>query len=453
MIEQPDVLAERFGALSNSLDDSDWLDVERRAGTEQRLGLVRRRTLAAVAVALAALALSPIGGAVAGLGRDAFDGFSSWLQGEPGSPAPTSEQAGFEARNASSYVSFPTDTKVRLLLRERAGGRAFSLLGFRSGSSLCLRLIRSERPEARGTNQCVTLRELRSSPAPALVASEAHVLVGDPALAVDGVFGFSDDTVETIALRRLRGGERTVRVANNVFLALRARPAGTVAIHPPFDPIVQVHAVTTSGRRVNVPFIASDLGDYGSGVPNRPSYMARGGVPASELPGPKRVQRPFTGGTIGWVDRREPRGEPWSPDRLGTGLGGTVLFARAVQPDPESPLRIGVSLIRSDGQARRGPRFEGVMLCSSELRPLTPNETGASCLRQQDSMFFPAGQPLTMSYMVPTQITQVSGFRSRRHRETRALHFERPNRSRGAGGQRLRILGTVRTAAGEDRRL
>lgn len=31
MIEQPDLLAERFAALTNPLDDSDWLDVRRRA--------------------------------------------------------------------------------------------------------------------------------------------------------------------------------------------------------------------------------------------------------------------------------------------------------------------------------------------------------------------------------------------------------------------------------------
>jgi hypothetical protein len=397
----------------------DWTDVLGRAGvTERPIEMAkatlrpRRRpaayALAAAAVVVIALAASPIGSTAADLGRDAFDGLSSWLRGEPGEPAPASEQAGFETRNASSYVSFPRDTKLRLLRRERAGGESFSLLGFRSGSSLCLRVVRSSRPEGRGTNECVTLRELRSSPAPALVASEAHFRFGNPAISVDGLFGFADDTVHTIVLRRLRGGERAADVSSNVFVALRAQPAGTVARHPPYDPILQVQAVTKAGGRVRVPFIASDFGDYSGGVPKRPSYLSPESPPPGDLPGPRRVEAPFTGGTIGWVERREPRGEAWSPRELSFGLGA-VLFSRSIQPDPDSPLRIGVSLIRPERRGARRPRIDGVLLCSSELRPLTPSVSGAGCVRQEGSHFFRAGDPLTVSLMAPAQLSAVTG--------------------------------------------
>lgn len=40
MIEQPDILAERFAALTNPLDDSNWLDVRRRARTAPRRWLL-----------------------------------------------------------------------------------------------------------------------------------------------------------------------------------------------------------------------------------------------------------------------------------------------------------------------------------------------------------------------------------------------------------------------------
>jgi hypothetical protein len=202
----------------------DWRDVLGRAGVDRAShgapsGPVqprrqRRRLVLAVAlVALAATAASPLGAAVAGLGRDAFDGLSSWLRGQPGQPAPQAEQSGFVARNDASYAAFPKDTKLRLLTRERVGGRTFSLLGFRNGSSLCLRLVRADRPAGRGPNQCVTLLELRRSRAPAIVAADAWFRIGNPETSVEGIFGFADDTVRQIEVERARGGRQLVDVA------------------------------------------------------------------------------------------------------------------------------------------------------------------------------------------------------------------------------------------------
>lgn len=393
----------------------DWNDVLGRSGMADSPRHRRAFVIAfaATAVTVLALGVSPIGTMAADLGRDAFDGLSSWLQGEPGEPAPASEQAGFEARNAASYVSFPKDTKLRLLRRERVGGETFSLLGFRSGSSLCLRLVRSSRPDERGTNECVTVRELRSSPAPALVASEAHFYFGNPAIAVDGLFGFADDTVRSIVVRRLRGGEGTVEVSSNVFLALRAQPTRIVGpLSPLARPghlgrIMQVQALTKAGRRVSVPFIASDFGDYSRGLPRGPSYLSPDSARPGDLPGPKRVGAPFTGGTIGWVERREQRGQAWSPGDL-RGLG-TVVFSRAIQPDPDEPLRIGVSLIRGESHMGRRPRADDVMLCSSELRPLAPSFSSGGCVRREASQFFATRQPVTLSLMGPTQLLLLTG--------------------------------------------
>src|SRR5262249_25096155 len=128
-----------------------------------------RRFLVALAVVVLGLALAVAGAAAPGhspLGRP-----GSRVGGNPGTPAPPSEQAGFSARNHAVYAAFPRGTKLRLLQRTAAGGKKFSLLGFRNGSSLCLRLARADEPSEQGVNECVTLRELRAAPAPVLVAS------------------------------------------------------------------------------------------------------------------------------------------------------------------------------------------------------------------------------------------------------------------------------------------
>jgi hypothetical protein len=402
----------------------DWTDVLRRAEVVsvlgngrprprrvRRRGAPRRLMLAAALAALAvvATALTPAGPALGGLGRDAFDGLSSWLGREPGEPAPAEEQAGFSERNAASYASFPADTKLRLLLRQTVGGKALSLLGFRNGSSLCLRLVRADLPGGRGENQCVTLRELERYPAPALVAAQAGFSFGEEKKRVDGVFGFVDDTVQAVEVRRARSGWTRVHVANNVFLALSARPSGTVKHPPPFDPIVQVRAVTLDGDRVRVPFVANDSGDYGQGLPGVPSYLKPPSTRLEDLPGPSKIEAPFSSGTIGWLERREARGEPFAPDRPAVGTFGTIVFARKIQPDPESPVRVGATLVRiAPGSWMRNARPGQLAVCASEIRPLGRG-TGFGCPNPGPDGLFPAGEPLTVSFMGPEQLTQLAG--------------------------------------------
>jgi hypothetical protein len=402
----------------------DWADVLRRAEVAsvagngrprqrhvRRRGAPRKFQLAAAlaVIAVLATAFTPAGTALGGLGRDAFDGLSSWLGREPGEPAPAEEQAGFRERNDASYASFPADTKLRLLLRQTVSGKTLSLLGFRNGSSLCLRLVRADLPGGRGENQCITQRELERYPAPALVAAQAWFRFGEEAMTADGVFGFADDTVQAVEVRRARSGWTRVRVANNVFLALSARPSGTVKHPPPFDPIVQVRAVTRDGDRVSVPFVANDSGDYRQGLPGVPSYLKPPSTRFEDLPGPSMVEAPFTGGTIGWLERREARGEPFAPVRPEVGRFGIILFARKVQPDPESPVRVGASLVRiASGSWMRNARPGQLAVCASEIRPLGRG-TGFGCPHPGSHGLFPAGEPLTVSFMGPEQFTQLAG--------------------------------------------
>jgi len=403
----------------------DWADVLRRAevvsvvqgGRPQPRPAYRRRAsrtlvLACALVAFAALAtaFTPVGPALAGLGRDAFDGLSSWLRGEPGEPAPAGEQAGFSERNAASYASLPADTKLRLLLRQRVGGKTLSLLGFRNGSSLCLRLVRADLPGGRGENQCVTQRELMRYSAPALVAAQTWFRFGEEKTMAGGVFGFADDTVRALEVRRSRSGWTRVGVSSNVFLALRARPSGTVKDHPPYDPIVQVRARTRDGARIPVPFVASDAGDYGQGLPGVPSYLKAPSIRPQDLPGPAKVEARFPGGTIGWLERREPRGEPFTPDRRAVESIGSIVFSRRIQPDPENPVRVGATLARVEAGSRlHNARPGALMICESELRALGRGGAGFGCLGPGPKGPFPAGQPLTFSFFGPEQITQLAG--------------------------------------------
>jgi hypothetical protein len=390
----------------------DWDDVLTRARPAPS---GRRLLLAAwAAAAIGAAAVSPLGTAVAGLGRDAFDGLSAWLTGAPGEPAPPAELAGFVERNDASYASFPAGTKLRLVGRERAGGKTFSLLGFRNGDSLCLRLVRADLAGGRGENQCVTLRELKASSAPVLVAADAYFRFGDPELNAQGVFGFADDTVRAIEVRRSLAGWTRVVVRNNVFVTLRARPTGTVKNHPPRDPVVEVRAIRRDGTRARVPYVAGDtLGGRFVKKLHGPSYLRPERTRPEDLPGPAAVERAFAGGTIGWLERHERRGLPLRSNpreeaRRRRFLGPTI-FGRVVRPDPASPVRVAISLVRRGPRPFGPPATPGVMLCETLISPLQRSGSGVGCIPTQDRKRFAPGRPITVSWMGPSQITELHG--------------------------------------------
>jgi hypothetical protein len=114
MIEQPDLLAERFAALTNQLDDSDWLDVRRRARTASR-----RWLLIPVAAAIAVIAA----GSALAVYRELVDFFSA-------EPAPERIQLDFESirertADASSKFGGPkytTEGPAREVMRVQIDG-------------------------------------------------------------------------------------------------------------------------------------------------------------------------------------------------------------------------------------------------------------------------------------------------------------------------------------------
>jgi hypothetical protein len=384
---------------------SNWTDVMGRAQAQRH---PRRAKGLFVAGALA-FALVIVASALAATGHNVFGTIGSWLNGTPGQPASKSEQTGFDVRNNASYASFPSGTKVRRLTQTSAAGKTFTLLGFKSNQSLCLRLVRTNSTASRGTNQCVTLHELDASPAPVLVASEARFRTASDYL--NGIFGFADDTVRSIEYRRGRGPWKSAGVESNVFVALDARRSGTVRNPSLLPPIVQVRAVTKSGKRVAVPFVASDEASYPNGLPTGPSYLTHGNTRPQDLPGATRVEHPFTTGTIGWLLNHEARGKAWQPPQDLLMRLGTVAYARAVQPDPANPARVGLFLVRSV-PSRFLPRLKPgtLVLCETTIRPLNGPSGGVGCntFAAHDSLFN-AGQPFTSSFTGPSQLTELSG--------------------------------------------
>ena len=83
-----------------------------------------------------------------------------------------------------------------------------------------------------------------------------------------------------------------------------------------------------------------------------------------DLPGPDRVERALDEGSIGWLERAESRGEPFSwpyefPDR--------VLFSRTLAPDPSSSFRLAVAYGQDPDWRENGRWF-----CTAWLWPTVP---------------------------------------------------------------------------------
>ena len=398
-----------------------WDDVLARAGlgpsvTNLPSAATRRRRVRRLVLALtiAVVTLAIASAVAAAFGQDVFGGLSSWLDGAPGEPAPPAQQNAFAQRNGASYASFPTHTRLRLLDTQHVRGQSFALLGFRDGGSLCLRLVPTHAPALGGVNQCVTLRELRRSPVPAVVASTAYYPIAGGRVAA--VFGFADDTVHSVRVTHATGGAQTVRAINNIFLALHAGPSD-----PIYDPVVQVSATLRTGASIVLPFTT-----LGAPVQSQvPSYLR---YEAVRLPGPTRQEATLPRTEIGWLDRRERRGGPFVPSLRAYGpTSRQVVFARSVQPDPYDAYRIGLAVLRvrqvsrpfdftwvkrsADARPHRVRLRPGMLLlCSDELFPLRRAPTFNNCvLHARSSGLFPAGHVLTVDRMYREAFTRVSG--------------------------------------------
>jgi hypothetical protein len=326
-------LHDELERLLPDVGEPDWGDVLDRAGA--RTASLRRRALAA-ATALCATGIlavaTPLGSAIAhGVGD-----FSSWLTGQPGDPVSAEEQRAFDEANARSWLGFPAGTQLRRLATTEAAGTKVELLGFRSGETMCLRVVASG--TARGSAQsCAPLRELRTGDAP------AHVVLVDRGFGrgtkrewygphrvgsslVQVTAGIAADDVRSVALTD-EAGRHSVPVTSNSFLY--------VAHDPDVGQRVRAISAVTASGSVPVPFAPTPFG-LGGGAPA-----------AGTAPGPDKVERVVEGGSIGWLDRREPRGEPIDvvPEgRMRRHLVTNMVFGRVLAPPSEQMLRIAVTL-------------------------------------------------------------------------------------------------------------
>jgi hypothetical protein len=312
----------------------DWEDVVRRARPGRRR-LSRAAVLVATAGTLAVVvAASPLGAALV----RTFDDFSAWIRGEPGRPASPAEQQAFQEANARSWAGFAPDAKLRRLLETEVSGTSFTLFGFRSGDLLCLRLVATGGAGGTSTH-CAPLRSLQTAESPALVVA-ADEPVGSPgptgaggytADAYTATFGIASDGVRGVVMKA-DDGTHDALVGGNAFLY--------VADHPKVGTRVRgVEAVAANGERAPLAFQSSPFGMLDLPPP-----------PKGEAQGPIRIEHQVSGGSIGWIERREPRGAPL-PESLRPRIedmsshllaGVRPVLERVVRPDPGDVLRMGI---------------------------------------------------------------------------------------------------------------
>jgi hypothetical protein len=354
MIDADDILREELAKLVPSFRPGNWDEVLAIAGDPPARPVGRWAAVAvfAVAAALVVSVATPLGASIVhGVGN-----FSSWLTGEPGTPASTKAQRAFDRANARSWVGFPAGTKLRHLttVTDRADGSQVELLGFRAGSTLCLRIVVTGKTTA-STRSCAPLADLRQAGSPVRVivvdrgfgtgtkrAWYGTSRIHSPALQVTA--GIVADGVKKVVVRD-RSGRHVLPVTANAFLYVASTPDVG-------QRLISISAKTRAGL-VSVPFA--------------PAPFAFGGFGASKTvaPGPTKVERHVSGGTIGWLDRHELRGQPLSilPSRSRALITKHVIFGRVVAPDPGRPLRVALTLSTS----RHGGRATG--LCSWLINP------------------------------------------------------------------------------------
>jgi hypothetical protein len=362
-----------------------WEDALRRAEgapvSVRRPRVTRGRAVALAlifaAATLAVLALSAVGGAIA---RE-FGDFSAWLTGSPGEPASEAEQRAFDQANRS-WLGFPGSPKLRRLIVTGAAGGTFELFGFRSGDSLCLHVIvKGISVRAGFATGCTPLSELRRADAPAVVSlvdfpfGRQEVPPNEDGFIparVQVTFGVVADGVSGVELKTNRGDRRDAIVANNVFLAVTEDPPLGLLTH-------EVTATSDEGDRRAVPFAkAVYAGDEST---------AKHG----EAPGPDEVERQVEGGTIGWLLRREQRGQSIEE----AGLAERELFrpapwqasldarhARVIKPDPRALAQVVIGLVHVEPAMPNPPpsMSHRELVCAFTIAPAPSQGGGAGCM-------------------------------------------------------------------------
>jgi hypothetical protein len=339
MIDVEQALKDELDRLTPVPGPADWSQVltlagyrEARAGRRWALALVVFAATAGVIVAVAVA--TPLGAAIAnGLG-----GFSAWVTGEPGSPAPKTAQQAFARANARSWNGFPAGTQLRRLLTTTnpQTGRSVRLLGFRTGTTLCIRIA----VIGRTTQSCAPLADLRQSGAPVRVVlvdqgfgkGTKKAWYGDqrlraPALQVTA--GIAADGVKNVIVED-NSGRHTVPATSNAFLYVASDPDVGQRVS-------NIWAQTAKGL-IPIPFSPAPFGFF-PGI----------GGNTQSVTGPTEVQRHVSGGTIGWLAKHEPLGKSLNilHGSIGRVVRRHVVFGRIITPDPNSPTRIALTLSAS----------------------------------------------------------------------------------------------------------
>lgn len=383
---------------------ADWHDVVVRARAARGPGVRRKVGLltATLAATMAILAATPLGAAIA---RTLGD-FSAWMIGEPGTPASPVEQRAFQEANERSWAGFPPGTKLRRLIETTVGGTDFKLYGFRSGDSLCLRLVGSS--IGRVALHCAPAHDLQKADTPALVVAADEPLVGaDLAGGSDAymtTFGIVSDGVATIKIHADDGDHQAV-VAGNAFLY--------IADHPQLGTRVRaIDAIAVNGDRAALGFESSPYGMFDLAAP-----------PTGSFHGPSKIERTVSGGTIGWLERLEPRGSDVPAELLeridqmltrqadlekfrGGGSPKPLhrLMARALHPDPSGPLGL-VMIAASPSDSMRDPNSQ---VCQYLILGKT---IGGGCNRLHDT-FARGPISISMGGSGPSQYTRIAGLAS-----------------------------------------
>jgi len=330
---------------------ASWEDVLARSGRRPRAG-VRRRALALVAAAAAVVLIAvttPVGAAI----LDGVGGFAAWIAGRPGTPAPPTAQQAFEQANERSWSSFAPGTELRRLIETTVGGTSYTLYGFRSGDELCLRLTASTISAA--STHCAPVSALQTATEPALVvaADEPFGTTNEPpnaqgyvAPAASASFGIVSDGVAHV-LVHADDGSHDALVASNAFLYVADHPQAGVRVR-------SVDAIAGDGAKVALPFESAPYG------------MADLAQPPTGSPrGPAHVDRKVSGGTIGWLDQRQPRGVPLPDELKQIPMVHDLIFGRLLQPDPQSSDRIALELVGSIPAPPSAPAQPGPLLCTT----------------------------------------------------------------------------------------
>ncbi|HEY5479160.1 MAG TPA: hypothetical protein VIJ84_06065 [Gaiellaceae bacterium] len=382
MIDVEALIREQFSKLDPlpATLSGDWNNVLTRVQGAPQIRSSRARRnpirLAVVAAAAAVLAITgvvtPLGAAI---GRS-FGDFSAWISGSPGTPASPGDQQAFEQENERSWDGFPAGTQLRQLLQTEAAGMTFKLFGFRSGDSLCLRLVVSG-PDGSTRSSCAPIAALQQAKGPALVidANEGFGVIGKtpppdgylPEKA-SATFGIASDGVEGVIVSA-DDADHQALVGDNAFLYVADHPRLGVRVR-------SVKAVAADGSAVALPFSRAPFG-------TDDTLDAPTGRPVT---GPKGIERHVSGGRISWLDQQQERGDPISPEHaryltLGADTR-TLLFGREIQTDPTDHTKIALSIQNWDWPKSPPPppalHLEHKQICSALILP-GRGVTGMGC--------------------------------------------------------------------------